>query len=69
MGSAGGIYIGIYSIYYLVTEMHVNDLSNDAIYLLYANVFVGMYACAAGAISVQASYSFVSYMYKNLRME
>ena len=49
--------------------MHVNDFSNNLIYLLYANVFVGMYACAAGAISVQASYKFVSYIYKNLRME
>jgi len=49
--------------------MNVDDFTNDAIFLIYVYVFLGLYVCAAGAISVQASYSFVSYMYKDLRVE
>ena len=49
-------------------HMDAKDMSNDAMFLIYVNLFLGLYMCAAGAISVNASYYFVSYMYKDLRV-
>ena len=69
VGGSGGIYMALYAIYFLVTKMNVKDLNSDATFLIYVYVFIGLYACTAGFIATQASYMFVSSMYKNLRSE
>lgn len=69
MGGAGGIYVGLYLQYFLIMHMNAADFATDAMFLIYAIVFIGLYVCAAGAISVNSSYYFVSYMYKDLKCD
>ena len=45
--------------------MTVSDILSDASYVIYVSVIIGSYVVGAGAISVQASYIFLSYMYSN----
>ena len=66
VGGSGGIYIFIYCIYYLMAEMKLGSLSSDATFLIYVFVFIVCYTCAAGFISVMASYYFVSNIYKDV---
>ena len=49
--------------------MKISDFGSDAAYLIYVAVFIGFYGCAAGAISVNASYYFVAYIYSNIRKD
>lgn len=69
IGGSGGIYICSYMLYFLVTHMNAADLTSDVMFIIYAIVFVGLYICAAGALAVNSSYYFVSYMYKDLKCE
>ena len=66
MGGAGAIYIGVYTMVYLATELNAARLTSDAIFIVYAYFGAVLYTCAAGSISIHASYSFVAYLYKDL---
>ena len=61
--------MGLYSIYFLVTQMKITDLYTDVAFLIYVYVFLGCYAVAAGTIAVQASYYFISSIYKDIRTD
>ena len=65
VGASCAIYICIYALYYLSTQMSLSDIASDVGFLIYIYVFLGCYVFAAGAISVQASYIFVSRIYSN----
>ena len=67
VGGAGGIYIFLYLLNYLITEMKLGSLSSDATFLIYICVFIVSYACVAGFISVLASYLFVESIYKTVK--
>jgi hypothetical protein len=69
VGASGGIYIALYTIWYLFAKMKYKDIASDVLIMIYLYMFIGLYICAAGAISVQSSYYFVRYMYKDLRAE
>ena len=55
----------IYALNWLCKNYKVSDILSDAGYLMYIEVMIGSYVMAAGAISVQASYIFLKYLYKN----
>ena len=69
VGASCAIYIALYAIWYLATQMNISDVASDIGFLIYMYVFVGCYIFAAGAISTQASYFFVSRIYSNQRSE
>jgi len=61
--------MAIYAVWFLFTQMKIKDLAGDVLIMIYIYMFIGLYMCAAGAISVHSSYYFVRYMYKDLRVE
>lgn len=71
VGGSGGWYMAIYSLYYMKVNMKVGELASDATFLIYVYLFIACYMCAAGAISVKASYWFVKKLYnaQDLRID
>lgn len=69
VGASCAIYIAIYAVWYLATQMRLADIASDVGFLIYIYALLGMYVFAAGAISVQASYMFVSKIYANQRSD
>ena len=69
VGASGSIYMAIYAIYFLFSKMKIADFGSDAAYLVYIAVFIIFYGCAAGALSVNASYYFVSNIYSSIRKD
>lgn len=69
IGASGGIYIGLYCLWYMVTQLDLLSLSSDLSFIFYAVLFIGCYSTAAGAISVQASYSFTKSIYSDIRSD
>ena len=67
VGASCSIYITVYAIWYLATQMKISDIASDVGFLIYMYVFIGCYIFASGAISVQASYMFISRIYSNQR--
>ena len=49
--------------------MKITDMYTDVAFLLYVYVFLGCYAVSAGTIAVQASYYFISSIYKDIRTD
>ena len=68
-GASGGIYMGIYSVVYLFTELDFSAVDSDLIYLIYMVMFIGMYMLMAGAVSVFGSYLFVTHIYGSIKGE
>ncbi len=69
IGASGSLYIGLYCLWYMAMEMDLSSLTSDLSFILYVVLFIGCYAIAAGAISVQASYTFVKYIYSAIRKD
>lgn len=66
-GASGGIYLALYSIFYMFEEFDVSNIDSDMIYLIYMVIIVGGYSLMAGMISVSSSYIFVEYLYTGIR--
>ena len=71
IGGSGGLYMALYSIYFMFSFLKVGELASDATFLIYVYLFIGCYMCAAGTIAVTASYWFVEKIYnaKELRTD
>ena len=69
VGACGGIYMALYALWFLITQMKVGAFSNDAAFLIYVVLFIGCYCMAMGTVAVQASYLFVAKIYSGLRSE
>ena len=69
IGASGGIYISLYCLFYMGTQMDLYSVGSDLSFIFYAVLFIGCYSTAAGAISVSASYSFVKSIYGNIRKD
>jgi len=53
----------------MVTQMDLMSLTSDLSFIFYAVLFIGCYSTAAGAISMQASYSFTKSIYSDIRSD
>ena len=58
-----------YCLMFLITNMKIRDYASDAIFICYVLVFIVCYGLAAGSISVNASYYFVSNIYTSFRKD
>ena len=63
-GASGGIYITIYSVVYLVSEMDFSNVDSDLVYLVYMFLFIVTYMLMAGTLSVFSSFILVEHLYK-----
>ena len=63
LGASGGIYMFLYSIYYLYIIEEYNLLSGDFIYFLSMSLISSCFAMMCGSISILASYLFVERIY------
>ena len=55
--------MALYSMYYMTNNMKIGELASDATFLVYVYLFIACYCCAAGAISMKASYWFIKKLY------
>ena len=65
IGGSGGLYMALYSCFYMSSNLKLGELASDATFLIYVYLFIGCYICAAGGISVCSSYWFVAKLYSN----
>ena len=65
LGASGGIYMAIYSAYYLYAYEDTSFLSSDFIYYLTMSLISACFGFMCGAISLLSSYLFVERIYNN----
>lgn len=66
LGASGGVYMALYSVYYLYTYEDTSFLSGDFIYYLIMQLISVCFGCMCGAISLLSSYLFVERIYNNI---
>jgi hypothetical protein len=69
LGASGGIYIGLYALYYLVFIAKMDMLAGELIYFVYAALATYSMSVMCGAISVTASWFFVTGIYANIKSD
>ena len=69
VGASGGLYMGLYSLYFMVTNLHMDLLAGELIYLLYMFLCTCCFSLMCGAISVVSSYYFVTTIYERIKGE
>jgi len=63
LGASGGVYMFLYSIYYLYINEEYNLLSGDFIYFLSMSLISSCFGMMCGSISLLSSYLFVERIY------
>lgn len=69
LGMSAGVYMGGYSLYFMVYNLNMDLLAGEIVYLLYMFLFTTCFAFMCGAISVTASYVFVTRIYAGIKGE
>jgi cellulose synthase/poly-beta-1,6-N-acetylglucosamine synthase-like glycosyltransferase len=69
LGMSGGLYMGAYALYFMIFNLEMDLLSGEIVYLLYMFLFTTSFALMCGAISVTASYVFVTRIYSGIKGE
>lgn len=64
LGASGGLYMMLYSVYYMVRYEDMSFLSSDFIYFLTMTLVSACFAAMCGAIAVLSSYLFVERIYR-----
>lgn len=65
LGASGGVYMGLYSAYYLYANEDTSFLSGDFIYYLIMQMISVCFGLMCGAISLLSSYLFVERIYNS----
>lgn len=69
LGASGGIYMGVYSLYFMIFNLQMDLLAGEIIFLLYMFLGTTCFAIMCGTISVIASYCFVVSIYSSIKGE
>ena len=67
MGGSVGLYIGAYSLYYMVWHLNVNFLGSEIVYLLYMYVATCAFSVMCGTISLLSGFFFLEFLYSNVK--
>ena len=69
LGASGGLYMGIYSLYFMIFNLEMDLLAGEIIYLLYMLLCTTCFSVMCGTISVVASYCFITSIYSGIKGE
>ena len=69
MGYSAGLYLMAFSFYNMVFVFKMNLFWGDVVYLLYTVLLGSMFAATCGAISLAASYVFLTVIYQSTKGE
>lgn len=69
LGASGGIYMGLYSLYFMHFDLQMDLLWGEIVYLLYMLMCTSMFSIMCGTISVIASFCFIMSIYSNIKGE
>ena len=64
LGASGGLYMFLYSMYYLVAYEELSVLSADFVYFISMTLVSACFAAMCGSIAILASYWFVERIYQ-----
>ena len=69
LGASAGIYMGAYSLYFMVFNLKMDLLAGEIIFLLYMFLGTTCFSIMCGTISVVASYCFIVTIYSRIKGE
>ena len=69
VGASGGIYVWIFSMYYMFAAIKINDFFGAIQYTLYMSVFALFFSIMGASMSTIASYFFLDNIYKRIRAD
>jgi hypothetical protein len=69
LGASVGIYMGAYSLYFMVFNLKMDLLAGEIIFLLYMFLGTTSFSIMCGTISVIASYCFIVTIYSEIKGE
>lgn len=67
MGGSVGLYLGAYSLYYMVWHLNVNFLGSEIVYLLYMYVACCTFSIMCGTVSLLSGFFFLEFLYSNVK--
>lgn len=69
IGASGGVYMGLYALYFMFYNLEMDLLMGEAVYLIYMVLVSTCFSIMCGTISAISSWMFVSTIYSNIKGE
>ena len=66
VGASAGIYVAIYTLYYMIFHLKANLIGSEMIYLIYMYVFTICFSLMCGTIGVLSGLVFVELVYRDV---
>lgn len=68
-GAAVGVWVFIYMMWMAMTEFKITNFASDIVYILYSMLAGQLFGCMCGAVSLMASWFFVTILYMSSKSD